>query len=124
LNSSLQEEHRELCPSEFLLCCILQLLDTSQQWLDFLGLSILWQGVPGSKFHQAFVGIKWSKPIFVDFGRFLVLDVEPLLSPTLNRFSHLESKVLRFRPHRNNGAAEFRNFLFGPTRAQIEELLP
>jgi hypothetical protein len=99
-------------------------LDTIQQWFDTFDLSIGGQSVPGSQFRQAFGGIKWGNPIFIGFRGFLVLVVEPVLSPTLNRFNNLEGKVLRFRSHRNNGAAMFQNFTFGTTRAQAKEILP
>jgi hypothetical protein len=79
-----------LCPSEFLLCCILQLLDASQQWFDVFDFSNRGQSVPSGQFGQSFGGIKGGKPIFIRFRIFLVLDIEPLLSSTLNRLSHLE----------------------------------
>jgi hypothetical protein len=34
----------------------------------------------------------------------LVLDVEPLVSPVLNRFNHLKVKIFGFRTDRYNGA--------------------
>jgi hypothetical protein len=46
LNTSLKKENNKLCPMEFFLGYILQLLDVSHQWLDFLSFSLRWKSIP------------------------------------------------------------------------------
>jgi hypothetical protein len=41
-----------MCSSHLLPRCILELLDTSQQWLDTFDFSIRGQSIPCSQFHQ------------------------------------------------------------------------
>jgi hypothetical protein len=54
-----------------------------------------------------------SQPKFLRSRRLFILDVKPLGSPSLDRICHFEVKIFCFGVHRDNGAIDVMEFIFG-----------